>query len=100
MLVEGEYDESLGKQEDAASVYHALFEMFPDNLDYGLRLTSVLTGLGHSSRAMDAIHQMRSLPPPSSNDPRIDLAESQADWRQIEGTGAHSQRDHQVVVRG
>jgi eukaryotic-like serine/threonine-protein kinase len=76
MLVEGEYDESLGKQEDAASVYHALFEMFPDNLDYGLRLTSVLTGLGHSSRAMDAIHQMRSLPAPSSNDPRIDLAEA------------------------
>jgi tetratricopeptide (TPR) repeat protein len=76
MLVEGEYYESLGKQEEAASVYHALFEIFPDNIDYGLRLTSVLTAVGHGSRAMDAIRQMRSLPPPSSEDPRIDLAQA------------------------
>lgn len=76
MLVEGEYYESLGKQEEAASVYHALFETFPDNIDYGLRLTSVLTALGHGSRAMDAIRQMRNLPLPSSDDPRIDLAQA------------------------
>ena len=50
MLVEGEYYESLGNQEEAASVYHALFEMFPDNIDYGLRLTSVLTALGHGEQ--------------------------------------------------
>ena len=76
MLVEGEYYESLGKQEEAASVYHALFEMFPDNIDYGLQLTSVLTALEHGSRAMDAIRQMRNLPLPSSDDPRIDLAQA------------------------
>jgi DNA-binding winged helix-turn-helix (wHTH) protein/tetratricopeptide (TPR) repeat protein len=78
MLVEGEYYESLGKQEQAASVYHALFELFPDNLDYGLRLVSAQTLSGHGSQAMEVIHQLRKLPPPSSEDPRIDLAEKRA----------------------
>jgi eukaryotic-like serine/threonine-protein kinase len=78
MLVEGEYYESLGKQEEAASVYHALFELFPDNLDYGLQLAASQTASGHGSQAMRVIQQLRTLPPPSSDDPRIDLAEAQA----------------------
>lgn len=78
MLVEGEYSESLGKQEQAASVYHALFELFPDNPDYGLRLVSAQTLSGHGNQAMEIIHQLRGLPPPSSDDPRIDLAEKRA----------------------
>src|SRR6185369_7433488 len=78
MLVEGEYYESLGKQEEAASVYHALFELFPDNLDYGLQLVASQIASGHAGQAMSAIQQLRTLPPPSSDDPRIDLAEAQA----------------------
>ena len=78
MLVEGEYYESLGQQEQAASVYHALFELFPDNLDYGLRLVAAQTLSSHGSQAMEVIHQLRRLPPPSSDDPRIDLAEKRA----------------------
>lgn len=78
MLVQGEYYESIGNQEQAASVYHALFELFPDNLEYGLRLASVQTTLGHGSQAMEVIRQLRGLPLPSSDDPRIDLAEVHA----------------------
>jgi len=78
MLVEGEYYQSLGKQEEAASVYHALFELFPDNLDYGLQLAAAQTVSGHGGQAMRVIQQLRALPPPSSDDPRIDLAEAQA----------------------
>ena len=78
MLVEGEYYESLGDQERAASVYHALFELFPDNIDYGLRLATVESLAGHSSQAMEVVHRLRSLPRPSSEDPRIDLVESRA----------------------
>ena len=78
LLVEGEYYESLGKQEQAASVYHALFELFPDNLDYGLRLVAAQTMAGHGSQALEVIHQLRRLPAPSSDDPRIDLAEKRA----------------------
>jgi eukaryotic-like serine/threonine-protein kinase len=78
MLVEWEYYESLGKQEEAASVYHALFELSPDNLDYGLQLAVTQTVSGHGGQAMRVIQQLRTLPPPSSEDPRIDLAEAQA----------------------
>ncbi len=78
MLVEGEYYQSLGKQEEAASVYHALFELFPDNLDYGLQLAAAQTVSGHGGQAMRVIQQLRTLPPPSSDDPRIDLAEALA----------------------
>jgi tetratricopeptide (TPR) repeat protein len=78
MLVEGEYYESMGKQEEAASIYHALFELFPDNLDYGLQLAAAQTGSGHGSQAMRVVQELRTLPPPSSEDPRIDLAEAAA----------------------
>ena len=78
MLVEGEYYESLGDQERAESVYRALFELFPDNVEYGLRLAGVQVLLGHASQAMQIVHRLRSLPSPSSDDPRIDLAEERA----------------------
>lgn len=78
LLVEGEYFESLGNQEQAASVYHALFELFPDNVDYGLRLAAAQTLSGHGVQAMEVVRQLRNLPSPSSDDPRIDLAESRA----------------------
>ncbi len=78
MLVQGEYYESLGKQDEAASVYHALFELFPDNLDYGLQLVAAQTVSGHAGQAMTVIQQLRTLPAPYSDDPRIDLAEAQA----------------------
>ena len=78
LVVEGEYYESLGKQDQAASVYHALFELYPDSVDYGLRLAAAQTLAGHGVQAMEVIRQLRKLPPPSSDDPRIDLAESRA----------------------
>jgi tetratricopeptide (TPR) repeat protein len=78
LLIEGEYYESMGRQERAASVYHALFELFPDNVEYALRLVSAQSLSGHGTQAMEVIRQLRSLPAPSSVDPRIDLAESRA----------------------
>lgn len=78
MLVEGEYYESLGKQDQAASVYHALFELFPDNVDYGLRFAQAAMLSSNFSQALAVITGLRALPPPASEDPRIDLAESRA----------------------
>jgi tetratricopeptide (TPR) repeat protein len=76
MLVEGDYYESLANHEKAASTYHALFELFPDSVEYGLQLTAAQTAAGHGSQALETLHQLRSLPLPSSADPRIDLAEA------------------------
>lgn len=78
MLVEGEYDTSVGNQQQAASVYHALYELFPDNVDYGLRFVNAELLSGEFGEALEVIHQLRALPAPASSDPRIDLAEARA----------------------
>jgi len=76
MLVEGDYYESLAQHEKAASTYQALFTLFPDSVDYGLQLITAQRMGGHGSQSVETIAQLRRLPPPASDDPRIDLAES------------------------
>jgi DNA-binding winged helix-turn-helix (wHTH) protein/tetratricopeptide (TPR) repeat protein len=76
MLVEGDYYESLAQHEKAASTYQALFTLFPDSVEYGLQLITAQRMGGHGSQSVEAIAQLRRLPPPASDDPRIDLAES------------------------
>jgi len=78
MLVEGEYYDSNGDHEQAAAVHDALFQLFPDNVDYGLRFANAQIKAGNSKKALGVLAQLRSLPPPSSYDPRIDLTESVA----------------------
>ena len=75
MLVEGDYYESLGNHEKAASSYRALFELFPDSVDYGLQLAVAQNAAGHGSQALETIRQLRELPPPLRDDPELDLAE-------------------------
>ncbi len=76
MLVEGDYYESLGNHEKAASIYNALFQLFPDNVDYGLQLATAQLAAGHGSQAVKTIAQLRRLPSPASEDPLIDLTEA------------------------
>jgi DNA-binding winged helix-turn-helix (wHTH) protein/tetratricopeptide (TPR) repeat protein len=76
MLVEGDYYESLPDHAKAASVYQALFALFPDSVEYGLQLASTQFASGHGSQATETLAQLRRLPRPASNDPRIDLVEA------------------------
>jgi DNA-binding winged helix-turn-helix (wHTH) protein/tetratricopeptide (TPR) repeat protein len=76
MLVEGDYYESLAQHEKAASTYQALFELFPDSVEYGLLLAYAQTAAGHPSQASETTARLRRLPSPASLDPRIDLAEA------------------------
>jgi len=78
MQVEGDYYESLPDHDKAASTYRAMFVMFPDNVEYGLQLGETQNAAGHGSQAMETLAQMRNLPPPTSDDPRIDLLEAHA----------------------
>lgn len=78
MLVEGDYYESLADHEKAASTYRALFELFPDNVEYGLLLATAQNAGARGSQALETIAHLRQLPAPASEDPRIDLAESSA----------------------
>jgi DNA-binding winged helix-turn-helix (wHTH) protein/tetratricopeptide (TPR) repeat protein len=78
MQVEGDYYESLPDHEKAASSYRALFELFPDSVEYGLQLAASQTAAGHAYQALDTIGRLRRLPLPASDDPRIDMAEARA----------------------
>jgi DNA-binding winged helix-turn-helix (wHTH) protein/tetratricopeptide (TPR) repeat protein/TolB-like protein len=76
MLVEGDYYESMANHEQAASIYHALFDLFPDSVQYGLQLATTQVQAGHPSQAAETIRELRRLPPPGSDDPLIDLTEA------------------------
>ena len=76
ILVEGDYYESVANHEKAASVYYALFQLYPDNVDYGLQLAAAQSIGSHASQARETLAQLRLLPPPAGDDPRIDLVEA------------------------
>lgn len=78
LAVEGRYRESAHDFSAAIEIYRTLRNFFPDNLDYALRLASSQTKAGHPKDSLDTIAQMRTLPKPISDDPRIDLTEQAA----------------------
>lgn len=76
LVVEGRYREVAADWGKAAEIYRVLFGFFPDNLDYGLRLAAAESAAGSGDRALATLAELRRLPPPDSEDPRIDLAEA------------------------
>jgi tetratricopeptide (TPR) repeat protein len=91
LFVEARY-RALSKDWDKAlEVYRALFDFFPDDLEYGLHLADTQTRSGKMSDAEATIQALRKLPSPSGQDPRIDLAEewnqrTHGQWEQAKNT--------------
>ena len=80
LVVEGRYRDIDHQYERAIEVYRALFTLFPDNLDYGLKLATVQVR-GHKGHdALATVESLRKLAPPASEDPRIELMENDAWW--------------------
>ena len=78
LLVEARYRETSHEWDKAIEIYRALFEFFPDNLDYGIALASVQVSGGRGNDALVTLAHLRELPPPQGDDPRIDLEEDHA----------------------
>lgn len=78
LLIEARYREASGDWTKAIDIYRALFEFFPDNLDYGLALAADQVDAGDARQAVNTVASLRNLPASLSNDPRIDLASGQA----------------------
>jgi serine/threonine protein kinase/tetratricopeptide (TPR) repeat protein len=78
LLIEARYHATRYDWDKAVQLYQALQTFYPDSLEYGLKLakTQVAAGLGQA--ALDTIDQLRTLPQPFSEDPRIDLGETTA----------------------
>lgn len=78
LLVEGQHEETRKNWGRAVEIYKSLWAFFPDDLEHGLRLARVQTAAGQAKDSLDTLATLRKLPPPLSEDPRIDLAEAEA----------------------
>jgi DNA-binding winged helix-turn-helix (wHTH) protein/tetratricopeptide (TPR) repeat protein len=78
LVVEGRYRNFNHEYQKAIEVYRALFTLFPDNIDYGLRLARVQDRGGKGRDALATVELLRKLAPPASEDPRIELEEATA----------------------
>ena len=77
LLVEGVYREMMSERDAAVSAYRSLWQLFPDTVDYGLRLADAQTAAGRSGEAFATIEALRAIPS-AYGDPRLDLAEANA----------------------
>lgn len=75
LWIEGHYRESTHEWGKAIEIYQSLFQVFPDNLEYGLRLAHTQIFGGKAQDALATLDQLRKLPPPAGNDARIDSME-------------------------
>ena len=78
LLVEGRYREASQQWGRAIEIYTSLWNFFPDQAEYGLRLAAVQTSAGRGAESLETLAELRRLPDPASDDPRIDLAEAVA----------------------
>jgi len=75
-LVEGRLREVSRDWPRAIETYRTLWQFFPDNPQYGLRLATAQTTGGKGKDAIETLTQMRKMG--GAPDPRIDLSESRA----------------------
>jgi serine/threonine protein kinase/tetratricopeptide (TPR) repeat protein/TolB-like protein len=78
LAVEAGFREMNHEWGKAIDIYRTLYDFFPDNVDYGLHLARVQISGGKGKDALSTIETLRRLPGPAVDDPRIDLAETQA----------------------
>jgi serine/threonine protein kinase/tetratricopeptide (TPR) repeat protein len=78
LAIQARYLEANHDWEGAIGIYRTITQFFPDNLEYGLQLASAQNSAGKSKDALGTLQQLRQLPPPASQDPRLDLVENSA----------------------
>ena len=83
LWIEGRDWELNRKWDKAVEIYHTLFEFFPDNIEYGLRLASAQRQGRTVDEALATLATLRRLSAPDRDDPRIDL--QQADVFDVKG---------------
>jgi tetratricopeptide (TPR) repeat protein len=67
-----------GDSQSAIDSYRELWRMAPDNPDYGLALVDAQIAAGLAKQALDTVAKLRKLPHPWGDDPRVDLADANA----------------------
>lgn len=88
LLIEGQYRDAIFDWPKAIEVYRSLFNLFPDNLGYGLRLASAQLQVKPAD-SLITLAALRRLPPPAGDDARIDVEEASA-WISQDLVKAHA----------
>lgn len=78
LLVEARFYETNKDWAKAIEAYQNLFNLFPDNLDYGLQLASVETAGGQGKNALQTLAALGALGAQTKDDPRLDVARAEA----------------------
>jgi serine/threonine protein kinase/tetratricopeptide (TPR) repeat protein len=78
LLVEARFYETSRDWGRAIEAYQTLFNFFPDNLEYGLQLANAETAGGRGKDAFKSLAALDTLAARTKDDPRIDLARSDA----------------------
>jgi tetratricopeptide (TPR) repeat protein/TolB-like protein/tRNA A-37 threonylcarbamoyl transferase component Bud32 len=86
LLIEGRAHEILAEQPAAIENYRALWQFFPDRVDYGLLLIRAQINAGRGNDAESTLSDIRKLPVPEADAARIDLSDgniamSQSDFK-------------------
>lgn len=89
LWIEGHYRATIHEREKALEIARTLFDLHPDNLEYGLRFAERQMGSDKSQEALNTLEALRKLPPPERDDPRIDLdegdsASSISNWSMVQ----------------
>ena len=77
LLVEGRERELAADWDRAVEIYRSLWDFFPDDLEYGLKLGLAATSGGQPDVAEEALKKLKGLPPPDSEDLRIQMLEAE-----------------------
>lgn len=77
LSIEARYYEMAQERPKAAETLRTLVSFFPDDLDYGIRLATVQMLADQNPEALATLAKLRKLPDPLSNNPRLDILESQ-----------------------
>ncbi len=94
LLIEGQYRKVVGDWPKAVEAYESLFNLFPDSLDYGLRLAAVQRQV-KAADSLRTLGILRHLPPPAGDDPRIDMNEATA-WINQDNAKAHAAAERAI----
>ncbi len=76
--VEARYRVGLKQWDRAIGIYKTIFKLFPDSLDDGLNLALTQWRAQRIDDAKSTLKELRRLPKPAGDDPRIDLNEARA----------------------
>jgi tetratricopeptide (TPR) repeat protein len=76
LLIEGRAHEQLAETPQAVESYRALWQLFPDDIDYGLLLIRAQIDAGHSSDAEMTLSDLRRVPVSEADGARLDVTEA------------------------